>query len=439
MAFATQFLTLAAAARARRREQWLSPEALADRRGARLRRLVRAASRTGYYGGLFRQAGLEPGDHFRVQDLTRLPVLEKATLHAAEERGMLAEPAAGLSAVTTSGSTGQPLKVLRSARDQAEVSALWARVLRAFGHGFFDSQVNISTGRSVARTGPVALLRRIGVLPQIRQVSSFEPVDRQIEILREQQPHTFSSYAISLEMIADALLEHGITDIRPKVVFSAAMPLSDRGRATAAEAFGVAPLDVYVAAELGTIGWECPEQRGILHLNDDMQIVEILDPDDQPVPDGETGQVVVTQLCCTAQPLLRYRLGDMAARLPGPCACGRGLGRLSPVQGRTRHVIRTPDGRVLYGMMVSTVVKPFQEVRRWQLQQTAPDTLRLLVVPSPAWSPQVAEALRRKLGETFGRGLRFEIEPVEDIPLAPTGKLQTIIPLEQFAESGADR
>ena len=102
-------------------------------------------------------------------------------------------------------------------------------------------------------------------------------------------------------------------------------------------------------------------------------------------------------------------------------------------------MIRTPDGRVLYGMMVSTVVKPFQEVRRWQLQQTAPDTLRLLVVPSPPGRPQVAEALRRKLGETFGRGLRFEIEPVEDIPLAPTGKLQTIVPLEQFAQSDADR
>ena len=221
---------------------------------------MRAASRTGYYGGLFRQAGLEPGDHFREQDLPRLPVLEKATLHAAEERGMLAEPAARLSAVTTSGSTGQPLKVLRSARDQAEVSALWARVLHAFGHGFFDSQVNISTGRSVARTGPVALLRRLGVLPQIRQVSSFEPVDRQIEILREQQPHTFSAYAISLEMIADALLEQGITDIRPKVVFSAAMPLSDRGRATRGGSLRCGAARRLRGGRTGPIGWECPER-----------------------------------------------------------------------------------------------------------------------------------------------------------------------------------
>ncbi len=434
MPSAAQFLTLLVATRARRREQWLSPAKLKELRGARLRRLARAAVKTAHYGRLFREAGLEPGHLADERELARLPVLDKATLHAAEENGLLAEPVERLFPVTTSGSTGQPLRVFRSLRDQAEVSALWARVLNAFGHGFFDSQVNISTGRAVARAGPVALFRRLGVLPEIRQVSSFEPVNRQVEILREHRPHTFSSYAMSLEMIADTLVEHGIRDIRPKVVFSAAMPLSDRGRAMAEMAFGVAPLDVYVAAELGTIGWECPEERGALHLNDDMQIVEILDDRDRPVPDGETGEVVVTQLCCLAQPLLRYRLGDLAARIPGRCGCGRGLARLSPVQGRTRHVIRTPDGRVLYGMMVSTVVKPFLEVRRWQLRQTATDSLRLLVVPSPTWRPDAAEEIARRLTEQFGPGLRFEVVPVEDIPLAPTGKLQTIVPL---AESSA--
>jgi phenylacetate-CoA ligase len=425
----TQFVTLLAAARARKREQWLPPLQLKELRGSRLRRLARAAAMTAHYGRVFREAGLEPEQLADERELARLPVLEKATLHAATENGMLAEPVEGLSPVTTSGSTGQPLRVFRNGMDQAQVSALWARVLHAFGHGFFDSQVNIGTGRAVARSGPVALLRRVGVLPRIRHVSSFEPVSRQVEILRECHPHTFSSYAISLEMIADALLDQGIRDIRPKVVFSAAMPLSDRGRASVEEAFGVAPLDVYVAAELGTIGWECPEERGALHLNDDMQIVEILDDRDRPVADGETGQIVVTQLCCLAQPLLRYRLGDLAARIPGRCGCGRGLARLTRVQGRTRHVIRTPDGRVLYGMMVSTVVKPFHEVRRWQLRQTASETLRLLVVPSPTWRPEAAEEIARQLTETFGPGLRFEVVPVEDLPLAPTGKLQTIVPL----------
>ena len=428
-----QLLHLLVAARARHRDQWRSPEAIRALREPRLRRLARAAARTPHYAGLFRELRLDPERLADPGQLARLPPLEKSLLHTGEENRLLAEPVDRLFPVTTSGSTGEPTRVYRSRRDQAEVSALWARVLQAYGHRFMDRQVNISTGRAVARQGPVALLRRLGLLPEIRHLSSFDPVDRQIEVLRELRPRTFSAYAISLELIAEALLERGISDVRPRVVFSAAMSLSERGRGLAEQAFGVVPYDVYVAAELGTLGWECPVERGTLHLNDDLQIVEILDDRDKPLPDGETGQVVVTQLCCLAQPLLRYRLGDLAARIPGQCTCGRGLARLTPVQGRTRHVIRTPDGRVLYGMMVSTVVKPFQEVRRWQLRQLSPDSLRLLVVPQPTWRPAVADALRKELDDRFGPGLSFEVVPVDEIPLMPTGKLQTIVPLSQSA------
>jgi phenylacetate-CoA ligase len=425
-----QFASLILAGRSRRREQWSSPDELRRRRAGRLHRLAEAAVRAPYYRDLFRSAGLAPADFSDESTLRRLPTLEKEALHATGHDELLTEPIEGLFPVTTSGSTGQPLRVFRSARDQAEISALWARVLHEFGHRAFDSQVNINTGKAVARSGPVATLRGLGLLPEITHISSFESIDRQIELLRARRPHTFSAYAISLELIAEAVLERAIRDIRPGVVFSAAMPLSERGRAMAEEAFGVAPLDVYVTAELGPLAWECPQERGLLHLNDDMQIVEILDDDGRPLPEGETGQVVVTQLGCLAQPLLRYRLGDLAARIPGRCGCGRGLARLSRVQGRTRHVIRTPDGRVLYGMMVSTVVKPYLEVRRWQLRQTGADSLRLLVVPSRTWRAEVVKALASDLTERLGPGLRFEVVPVDDIPVAPTGKLQTIVPLD---------
>ncbi|HYC31743.1 MAG TPA: hypothetical protein VEB59_05600, partial [Gemmatimonadales bacterium] len=142
MTSAGQFLALAAAGRARRRDQWLAPERLRPLRAERLRRLAEAAGRTPYYRELFGRIGLAPAD-LDEASLPLLPLLEKATLHAAGQDGLLAEPAEGLFAVTTSGSTGQPLKVLRSTRDQAEISALWSRVLHAYGHGLFDSQVNV--------------------------------------------------------------------------------------------------------------------------------------------------------------------------------------------------------------------------------------------------------------------------------------------------------
>lgn len=421
---------LLAAARRRRTEQWKAPGELAQLREHRLRQLCRAAEQTPHYGEAFRQTGL-PAGSMSESTLDRLPVLEKTSLHAATLGQMLTQPASGLFPVTTSGSTGLPLRVLRSHRDQAEVSALWARIFHAYGHRLREPQVNINTGGTVASKGPVAALRRLGILPPLHQVSSFATVDEHIEILRRTRPGMFSSYSVSLELIAERVLELGITDIRPRVIYSCAMPLSDRGRELAERAFGSTPLDVYVTAELGPVAWECPSNRGVLHLNDDVQIVEILDEQDRRVPDGEVGQVVFTQLTCMAQPLIRYRLGDLAARLPSRCSCGRGLGLLSRVQGRTRHVIRTPDGKVLYGMLLSTVLKMFPEVARWQARQVAPASLQVLVVPTRDWIPTSAGAIVEKLVEKLGDSMVYEVVAVDDIPLAPSGKFQTIVPLEQ--------
>lgn len=436
MKFLSSSVRLLLASRQRRRDQWLDPDSLAQVRERRLRRLAVVATRTPYYRTLFAEAGIDPAT-LSEASLVGVPVLEKHRLHAAGPLDMLSEAPDHLSPVTTSGSTGQPLRVLRSSGDQAEVSAVWRRALAAFGHGIMDRQVNVSTGQAVAKSGPVVALRQAGVLPRIHHLSSFDSVDHQVETLRRLRPQTFSAYAISLELIAERILELGITDVRPTVVFSAAMPLSDRGRDLAERAFGTRPLDLYVAAELGPIGWECPSRRGALHLNDDVQIVEILGDDGQRVPVGEIGQVVVTQLHTRAQPLLRYRLGDLAARLDERCSCGRGLALLTPVQGRSRHVIRTAGGRVIYGMAVSTVVKPYTEVRRWQLRQTSEHALQLLVVPTDRWRPEVADGLRVGLEERFGPGIAFRVEAVDDIPLAPGGKLQTIVPLDETVSGAA--
>ncbi len=425
---------LFAAARERGREQWWPPERIAETRARRLQRLAQAAARTPHYGELFQRAGLEPGD-LNEASLAQLPVLEKAALHTSVAAGTLTKTRKKLFPVTTSGSTGTPLQVLRSSHDQAEVSALWARIFKAYGHRFRDSQFNINTGATVARKGPVASLRKLGLLPPLHQISSFASVDEHVELLRRVKPSMFSSYAISLELIAERVLEAGITDIRPRVVYSCAMPLSDRGRSLVEQAFGVPALDVYVSAELGPLAWECADNRGVWHINDDVQILEILDDQDRRVPDGEVGQVVVTQLCCTAQPLIRYRIGDLAARLTSRCTCGRGLGLLSAVQGRTRHVIRMPDGRVLHATVLSTVLKVFPEVARWQARQPAPDLIRVLIVPTSQWTEGTTEAIKKNLGEKLGDSVRYEVQVVDQIPLSPAGKFQTIVPYEPAASA----
>ena len=212
------------AARRRRQEQWHTPAQLARIRARRLRQLAEVAYQTPYYRDVFTQTGLAPGD-LTEESLNALPVLDKAGLRSAGDR-MLAEPAASLFPVNTSGSTGIPLQLMRNQRDQAEVSALWARLFAAYGRRTFDRQVNIGSGRAVAKKGPVVRLRQLGILPQLHQLASFDPPARQIALLREVKPRMISAYAVGLELLSEAVVEAGVQDIRPRIVYTSGTALT---------------------------------------------------------------------------------------------------------------------------------------------------------------------------------------------------------------------
>ncbi|MFZ0611021.1 MAG: DVU_1553 family AMP-dependent CoA ligase [Desulfobacterales bacterium] len=81
-------------------------------------------------------------------------------------------------------------------------------------------------------------------------------------------------------------------------------------------------------------GVECDARDGY-HLRETDLLVEIIDPaTGQILPDGVSGEVVVTTLIRRAMPLIRYRTGDAARFLTGDCTCGSALRRLGKIAGR---------------------------------------------------------------------------------------------------------
>ena len=204
------------------------------------------------------------------------------------------------------------------------MSALHVRIGGAFGRRPLDCQVSIGSGGAVASKGPVVLLRRMGVLPQMHRLLSVAPLDEQLAAVRRLRPRVINGYSIALERLAEAALAAGVEDIRPRLVYTGSMPTSDRCRMLVLQAFGVRPLDVYAMVEAGPLAFECPDNPGDYHLNDDVQLMEIVDESGRRVPDGETGEVVVTPLTLRGQPLLRYRVGDMPRAGPTRVAAAEG-------------------------------------------------------------------------------------------------------------------
>lgn len=95
----------------------------------------------------------------------------------------------------------------------------------------------------------------------------------------------------------------------------------------------------YASTEMSTSFTECGEGIGG-HHHPELIITEFLDDNDNPVKEGEAGEVTVTTLGVEGMPLLRFRTGDVCQRFSEPCKCGRSTLRLGPVIGRKNQMIK---------------------------------------------------------------------------------------------------
>ena len=348
----------------------------------------------------------------------------------------LTVPETGLIATMTSGSTGTPGRFFRSALEEAEYSARWMRVYSAFGCRMRDAQVNLGGTARPGRAGAITALRRLGLLPRVELVFAGTPPAEALARVTALQPPILTGYAGAIEALAEHLLATGARITPPRVVFCTAMEVTDRCLEVSVRAFQAPVADVYVTNELGVLGWACPVRPERLHVNDDSFIFEVLDPDGRPVPDGVVGELVITSLGLTAMPLIRYRLGDMAARLPGTCECGRGLGLMTRVQGRTAHAIRRPSGGVIVTPMVTGLfgrANAYEWVRSFQVREEAGSGLRVLIEARRPPTVEQRRTLLRSLESELGADLSIALEMVDRIPPAPSGKLQFLVPLPRSA------
>ncbi len=422
------------------KEQWLPAEELAARRQVRLQQVLERAAGTRYYGAALHEAGITDPSKFQLHQIGRLPFLDRRVIAQHGLEAFLTVERTGLIDVMTSGSTGTPGHFLRHKLEEADYSARWWRVYSAFGCSAWDSQINVAIVNKPDRAGPVKFLRRIGVLPRIERLASDAPPEEVLQRVRALSPPILTGYAGAIEALADHILATGTRVRPPRAVFCTAMEVTDRCLELAEEAFQAPAVDVYVTNEFGVVAWSCPVRRNVLHVNDDAFVVEVVAQDGTPVPPGTLGELVVTSLGLTSMPLIRYRMGDMAARLSEACGCGRGLGLLTRVQGRTAHAIRRPSGALITTPLITSLfgrAAAHTWVRRFQVREEPGRHLRFLVDARRPPSDVQRHTLTAIVESSVGADFEIAIELVDQIPMAPNGKLQFLVPLPSTEQTAA--
>ena len=169
------------------------------------------------------------------------------------------------------------------------------------------------------------------------------------------------SYALYL---AETMERMGITrdQIKLRVGAFGAEPWTENMRKEIQDRLGLKGYNLYGLSEImgPSVSYECEEQHGS-HINEDHFFPEVIDPVTlEPLPAGQTGELVFTTLTKEGMPVLRYRTRDLCALLPGDCPCGRTNVRMSAIQGRTDDMLII-RGINVFPSQVESVVLTMEE------------------------------------------------------------------------------
>ena len=385
-----------------------------------------AAEHDPFYRRWFEQNGFSPGEVNGLQDIANVPPLDKQ--HLRELRDTVSEERIARERLIehkTSGSTGMPVRILRSPAEERRLNMLRWRLQRMLGLRPGDRLAKVKTTwepLSDRFNRPQDLARKLRLL-DTRVFDCFEDPAESHSRLLEFQPHILSGYPGALVRIA---LEHARRD-RPlaclRRVSSGGEALTPHQRRILEESFGVPVHDVYGTSECNVAAWRCPE-TGLYHVNDDGIVLEVC-RDGVPVAEGQTGEIHITSLHSRTMPIIRYAMGDLAVAGPDACPCGSPFSTIGQLRGRTIDFLHLPDGRLLhpFELMNEVVAIAADWIVEYQLVQLAVDRLQLRLVPRRAVDEREQAQLRAALEARLGSGVEVELELTDHIERGSGGKL----------------
>ena len=305
----------------------------------RLRKIVRHAyDHVEFFRKRMEERGVRPEDIRSLDDIRKLPFSKKVDLRDTYPFGLCAVPMSEVVRLhASSGTTGKPIVV---AYTRADLD-VWAQVMRrglssaglscndiiqiAYGYGLF-------TGGLGAHDGCQAL--GATVVP-----ASVGNTQRQVMLMRDFGVTgiccTPSYFMHLIEQAAAAGID--MRELPVRVGIFGAEPWSQGMRRQLEEGGGIEAFDIYGLSEIigPGVAIECPRHNG-LHVFEDHFYPEIIDPDTGEVlPDGETGELVLTTLSKYAMPMIRYRTRDITRIIAEPCECGRTLRRIDRISARS--------------------------------------------------------------------------------------------------------
>lgn len=412
-----------------KKNEFASPELLAQQGEAARRRIVTSAFKnTKFYRECYGAVGFELGDMEQDGWFEKLPILTKQ--HVRECFDELTNPnlISRRGVFTTGGSTGVPT---RGGYDRAvPVETYSWRLQNWFGVNPWDDHAYV--WRQTRQSWKSRFVNAAMWWPTRHLKLDANMNDEDIRLFLKKYnrlcPTLLQGYVGAVTQLARYVVEHKVEVWSPRLVWTTSAPISSVERGLIAAAFHAPICDQYGSCELGWMAQQCPVCKG-LHVNVEHVHLEFVDEDNQPMPRGEVGRTLMTNLEDEVFPLIRYENGDSGSWQIEPCSCGRTLPCINAVKGRITEHFVLPSGRLVNEIFLTTIFDSDPDaVKAFKVIQHANLSITLEFVPASNDEAGIARVHRVANGlvRVVAGEVPVEFKPVEEIK-HDRGKIRYVV------------
>lgn len=389
--------------------------------------LVYLSENSPYYKALFQKEGININDVNSIEDLQKIPVTSKTDLQQYNDDFFCVPMHKIIDYATTSGTLGSPVTFGLTDEDLERLAYNEAISFACAGikEGDVVQLMTTMDRRFMAGLAYFLGLRKLkaGVI----RVGAGIPELQWDSILKYKPKYLIAVPSFLLKMIEYAEhnnIDYNNSSIEGVVCIGESLRNQDFSPSILAEKitnkWKIKLYSTYASTEMSTAFTECEAFSGG-HHHPELIITEILDDNDNPVAEGESGELTITTLGVEGMPLLRFKTGDIVKLHPEPCQCGRNTHRIGPVVGRKQHMIKY-KGTTLYPPAMHDLLNYFEAIQNHVIEISTNDlgTDEILIKIA---SSKASEELLSEIKDHF----RAKLRVTPKVEFVPSDQLNKII------------
>lgn len=409
-------------------ENWQRQQILDYQLNLAIRVARHAAQHVPIYRDFYHGKTIEP----TYESFRSLPVLTRQAYSKVAHESRLSdwapEDGRALTYAPTSGTTGAPIQVGRTLRQESwrnacilrefaamDVEPHWRAAVCRIPVSPLVPNWNDEIGGALTRGWLADELNDLIGLGAGVQFDVGQPLSKVARAIRTMRPEIFHGTPTYFQSILPLL-----DGYQPRLIITMSEQLFPAVRKELEEGYNCPVYDLYASVELNRIGMDVGD--GMV-LHDENLLLEVLDDDGNPVAEGETGHAVATALHNYATPFVRYEIGDMVevASSEGPRM------RLAAIHGRQVSRIKLSEGRFRVATSAIIALLETPNLSLFQVRQYALNRFKVMIVGREGLSEDEQADINRKFSQLVEQEVQVEFEPVDKIPPLPSGKTPRLV------------